>query len=57
MNELSQLQQTNKQLRQDLDKSIVQYKQSEQHQQDKISYYEKELQNAQISKVCLILII
>ena len=55
MNELSQLQQTNKQLRQDMDKSMVQYQQSEQLQQvlqEKIAYYENEIQSSKIAKVC-----
>lgn len=54
MNELGQLQQGNKQLRQDMENSHIKYKQLEQQHismQDKVSYYENEINNSQRAKV------
>ncbi|XP_057315368.1 ribosome-binding protein 1-like isoform X2 [Hydractinia symbiolongicarpus] len=53
MNELGQLQQGNKQLRQDMENSHIKYKQLEQQHismQDKVSYYENEINNSQRAK-------
>lgn len=54
MNELNQLQQNNKQLRQELDNTIHQYKQGEDNQklfQEKIIFLQNEIQTVNHAKV------